>query len=59
MIHLCAHIARQQIALLFKFIIVIYILQRSALFFGDHLHFIAVNIVFRLNFQKYIDNIFR
>lgn len=56
--HLCAHRARQQIARLFKFITVIYILQHSALSFGDHLYFIAVNIVFRLNFQKCIDNIF-
>lgn len=43
---------------LFKFIIAIYILQHFALFFRDHLNFIAANTVFRLNFQKYIDNIF-
>lgn len=41
-----------------KFIIAIYILQRFALFFWDHLNFIAANTVFRLNFQTYIDNIF-
>lgn len=47
-----------QIVQLLKFIIAIYILQHFALFFRDHLHFIAANIVFRLNFQKCIDNIF-
>lgn len=47
-----------QIVQLLKFIIAIYILQHFSLFFWDHLNFIAANIVLRLNFQKYIDNIF-
>lgn len=46
-----------QIVQLLKFIIAIYILQHFTLFFWDHLNFIAANIVFRLNFQKCIDNI--
>ena len=47
-----------QVVQLLQFIIAIYNLQHFALFFRDHLNFIAANIVFRLHFQKYIDNIF-
>lgn len=47
-----------QIVQLLKFIITIYILQHFALFFWDDLNFMAANTVFRLNFQKCIDNIF-
>jgi hypothetical protein len=55
--HLCKETDTQIVQLL-KFIIAICILQHFALFFRDHLNFIAANMVFRLNFQKYIDNIF-
>lgn len=47
-----------QIVQLCKFILAIYLLQHLALFLRDHLNFTAANIVFRLNFQKCIDNIF-
>lgn len=50
-VHIAICKKRQTKNSLLKFIIAIYILQHFALFFRDHLNFIAANIVFRLNFR--------